>query len=442
MRPTLFAFFTGLHLALLQFSYFFLLLINITSTYITYAAVVLSWMLGTLIGLLWRRLRATPTWVVGVISYYLIYALVMSDPLSPYTFAAAVVGVAVTGLWAGRFFVALLPYFPRADQLFFHENNGFLLGIIGVFVGFTLFGQFFLMWTPLLSGLALAVYLTWLLGRPAARGPQLAVGPAGGSESYASAITASAIGQARRVVIAMAVINVLLPTSLFVHAGLTGEDYWDFFDGERNAITWFSTLQLLVVGLVAYANYALIGLLKRAGAGAPTDRRWIWLVFALGFVFLGIDERFEVHEALRDNVLIPADLFVGLAWARPGDIVLHLYLGIGLILTGFLISELRRAPRALTLFLAAIGLSGIVVVIDALPLDLVSQWPGSPFWDSAFEEMGELWAQFLFLCSFMAAFVARLKRLLGVTEAVGFQRHEASTLPAQHSALPGEATPP
>ncbi len=158
----LFAALTGLHLAILQFSYFFVLLINVTSTYVTYMAVVIAWMMGTLIGLLWRRLRAGMALLLGVLSYYAVYALVVSDPLSPYTLPMATLGVAVTGLWASRFFVVMLPLFASADRLFFHENNGFLLGIIGVFLGFTLLGQRFLLWAPLISVTVLLLHMIWL----------------------------------------------------------------------------------------------------------------------------------------------------------------------------------------------------------------------------------------------------------------------------------------
>ena len=158
----LFGFLTGVHLALLQFCYFFLLLINVTSTYITYATIVISWMVGTLIGLFWRRLNAGLALIAGVASYYAIYALVISDPLALHTLPIAAGGVAISGLWAGRFFVVMLPLFVRADRLFLHENNGFLLGVIGVFVGFTLLGLGFLFWTPLISGLWLLIHIAWL----------------------------------------------------------------------------------------------------------------------------------------------------------------------------------------------------------------------------------------------------------------------------------------
>jgi len=164
-----FGFVTGLHLALLQFCYFFLLLINVTSTYVTYMTIVVSWMMGTLLGLFWPRLHTGVALAVGVVSYYAIYALVLSDPLALYTLPIAACGVAISGLWAGRFFVVMLPLFARADRLFFHENNGFLLGLVGVFVGFTMLGLSFLFWTPLVSGLWLLMHIAWLhRGRAAA----------------------------------------------------------------------------------------------------------------------------------------------------------------------------------------------------------------------------------------------------------------------------------
>lgn len=161
----LFASLTGFHLAVLQFSYFFLLLINVTSTYITYMTVVIAWMLGTLIGLVLPHLNAGLAMVLGVAGYYAAYAWVINNPLSPSTLPLAAIGVAITGLWAGRFFVVMRPLFVRVDRMFFHENNGFLVGIIAVFVGFSLAGRPFLLWTPLLSVIVLLAHMTWLGAR-------------------------------------------------------------------------------------------------------------------------------------------------------------------------------------------------------------------------------------------------------------------------------------
>ncbi len=158
----LFATYTGLHLAIMQFSYFFVLLINVTSTYVTYATIVIAWMVGTIAGLMIKRLPAGAALLAGVVSYYAVFAWVLVDPLAAYTLPLAAFGVAITGLWAGRFFMVMLPLFERADRLFFHENNGFLVGVIGVFVGFTLLGLAFLWWAPVVSALLLVLHMRWL----------------------------------------------------------------------------------------------------------------------------------------------------------------------------------------------------------------------------------------------------------------------------------------
>ncbi len=161
IRYPLLAFLTGLHLALMQFGYFFVLLINVTSTYVTYAVITISWMLGAIIGLKWRRIPATALFLLGTLAYYAVYLYIWSAPFSPFSWPIASLGVAITGLWAGRFFVVALPRFDHAGQLFFHENNGFLLGVAAVFVGFTLLGQGFLLWAPALSCLGLLIIMAW-----------------------------------------------------------------------------------------------------------------------------------------------------------------------------------------------------------------------------------------------------------------------------------------
>ncbi len=165
MNVNLFAFVTGLHLALLQFGYLFVLQLNVSSTYLTYAMVVIAWMTGTLIGISWKTLNNTGVLAAGVVSYYAVYALVQADPFSYRILPAAVAGVVVTGLWAGRFFIAMRPLFPRVNSLFLHENNGFLVGIVTFYLGFVFLGRAFLLGSILVSGTLLAVHLGWLTRR-------------------------------------------------------------------------------------------------------------------------------------------------------------------------------------------------------------------------------------------------------------------------------------
>ncbi len=209
-----------------------------------------------------------------------------------------------------------------------------------------------------------------------------------------------------RLALALGLVNVLLPIGLVLYAEAVGEVYWWMFWGEGNAITWFSSVQLLIVGVVAYLNYELLGLLGRLGRDGARGNAWIWLVFAAGFIFLALDERFEFHETLREGVLQPLGLFSDMAYVESGYIGLYLYLTVGLVFAAFLFPELRPWRGSLGFFIAALVLSAAFTIVDALPEEDVAY-----FLTSFFEESGEIWAQFLFLLSFLAVLNGRLERL-------------------------------
>ena len=209
---------------------------------------------------------------------------------------------------------------------------------------------------------------------------------------------------------ALIAVNLLLPMGLITAANLAGKDYAEYFWGERNVITWFSSVQLLLIALVAYADHEAAALLERLGVGDLSKRRWIWLVFALGFVFLSIDERFEFHEYLRDEVFRPRDLFV-LPFLRKSDVSMYVYILVGLVLGYFLLAELRLRRLALGLFGGGVLVATASVVVDTLDKSITREWPFHHFWTSAFEEVGEIWAQMLFALAFLVLLDARLRRL-------------------------------
>ncbi|MBF0370947.1 MAG: hypothetical protein HQL52_15975 [Magnetococcales bacterium] len=157
--PRTYGFLTGLHFALLQFGYLYVLQINITSTYLTYGLVVLLWMVGSLVGLWWwGKSRALESLLVGLGAYYGVGLLAFMNPFSTAILPLAGVGVALSGFWAGGFFPFMQGSGLGMDGVFFHENNGFLLGIGLCFVGVTLIGRPALIWFPLVTGGGLIVW--------------------------------------------------------------------------------------------------------------------------------------------------------------------------------------------------------------------------------------------------------------------------------------------
>ncbi len=155
IKNALSAFLTGWLFSNLQFSFLMLLQINVSSAYRTYMLITLAWMAGTIAGLWIPRLTMRVGIVLGLTGYYVAAFLLAKLPFSPVTIPIAVLCVALAGLWAGRFFVVMFHRFKSADRIFFHENNGFILGGITLFIGFTLWGRPFLMAMPLILATAL-----------------------------------------------------------------------------------------------------------------------------------------------------------------------------------------------------------------------------------------------------------------------------------------------
>jgi hypothetical protein len=155
-----YAFLSGLYFSTLQFCYLILLQINISSAYLTYMIITASWLTGSIIGLWLENLDRNIGVGLGLFCYYSVYALVVNMPFSSITLFVAALGSGLTGLWAGRFFIFILAQYKQVDRVFFHENNGFWVGIIMFFLGFTLLGRAFVFWAPMiLAGILLLKHI-------------------------------------------------------------------------------------------------------------------------------------------------------------------------------------------------------------------------------------------------------------------------------------------
>lgn len=207
--------------------------------------------------------------------------------------------------------------------------------------------------------------------------------------------------------------NLLVLASLLTYTVLQSRPLWTLFRREYSLATWFSSVQLLLLALVAYAIYRLLAVSRGVGTAA-VRHRWVWGVVACGFLVLALDERFGIHEVLRDALFRPAGIWADSPYFIPGDAGLHLFFLVGLVLTPFLIGELRPARGSLMLYGLALLLSLAVILIDSLRGSTVQGWPAWRFWDYTFEEMGEIWAELLFLLAFLGVLSRRLGELAGI----------------------------
>lgn len=151
---SLMAFCVGLWLALLQFSFFFLLEVRLTSRTTTFFVALFFWLVGFLAGLNLRSPRAFPLLVaLAPAAYYVAYLVLGLLPYRVQVLPLVGACIAVAGSLAGAFFPYAAGRFGRLKLLLFHENNGFVLGILLSLFGAVFAGRFLLDWAPALAAL-------------------------------------------------------------------------------------------------------------------------------------------------------------------------------------------------------------------------------------------------------------------------------------------------
>lgn len=128
-------------------------------------------------------------------------------------------------------------------------------------------------------------------------------------------------GARRNLLVGLAVLTVVWP--LLLAAGRWPR-WWEWIASEQTPMTWLQSV-ILVVSACAAALIAV--LLRHTGATARTRRTWVLL--AAGFLALAVDERFAIHERVRDSYLAPNGVSIPfLPWVAPGD---FLVMGVGLV---------------------------------------------------------------------------------------------------------------
>ena len=207
-------------------------------------------------------------------------------------------------------------------------------------------------------------------------------------------------------------LNIAFPVCLFIWGW---PEPWHAFDGEQSVINWYSSVQCAALGCMALAVFAVTGLGRRIGTD-PIPRSWPWLIVGFGFLFLSFDEKFQIHEGIREVYLKPNDIMVGLPFLLSGDIVLPLYALAGVVLSVRLVQDLRQSKRSFIGFFAALALIVLMVAQDSSSLKI---WkvPAVAHVRIIVEEVGEIWSQALFGLSFVWFLAHKLRALLRLEKA-------------------------
>lgn len=176
--------------------------------------------------------------------------------------------------------------------------------------------------------------------------------------------------------------------------------YWRYIASEQTPMTWLQSVVLVVAGCASALVATLAVRLGSQAAGRP------WWLLAVGFGGLALDERFALHERVRDGYLAPRGVVVPfLPWVAPGDFVVMAIALAGLAVLPLVwrgVMDDVWARRALAL--------GVTLAVVSVGLDSVD--PST--WSVAQERLQQSVEEMIELGSGMALLAAVLLRLMSV----------------------------
>jgi hypothetical protein len=160
------SFAAGLHFAIVQTAYFLLLEARLSSRASSYFLAVLFWLVGLFLGIRLAGPRGFgAALTAGLLAYQAAHRLAAWAPFHPALYAAVGLGAMVSGASSGLFFRFITRRYAPIRSPLFHENNGFVLGLLIALRGATHFGGALLAYGPAFTA-ALVALLLLALPRP------------------------------------------------------------------------------------------------------------------------------------------------------------------------------------------------------------------------------------------------------------------------------------
>jgi hypothetical protein len=195
--------------------------------------------------------------------------------------------------------------------------------------------------------------------------------------------------------------TIMFPTfAVLIFLGAQWPQYWKWIATEDTPMT---TLQVAIMYTIALVAWAIASLHYLRLNTAKSSR---WLVFGCGFFWLALDDRFAIHERIRDSFLAPRQISIPFLPIAAGDIVLLVYMAVGLLLFKWLLPIFRESQAIRNRFIAGICVAVVMVVVDAY--DIHRQDISIERLEQTIEEIFELISQTLFLQAVLLAWFKTL----------------------------------
>lgn len=182
-----------------------------------------------------------------------------------------------------------------------------------------------------------------------------------------------------------------------------GQKWWIYVTREDSPTAWLQNMLLFACGLLCLATLA-VGYLRGKA-------EWGWALLSAGFFWLMLDDRFALHERLRDQLLVPLGVGALLPGLGAGDFLLLLYLAVGVAAAPVWLRLWRGHRRATNLFLAGAALAAVATLADAIDFERLTLQ--AQIVEQFTEELCETAATVLFVLGLLRRWLEELDGLLG-----------------------------
>jgi len=138
-------------------------------------------------------------------------------------------------------------------------------------------------------------------------------------------------------------------------------NWWENVILERSPMTWFESMLLWSCFMLS-GGCLLFSILRE-----EKSKTILWVILVLGFGFLTLDERFALHERMRDGFFAPKGIKIPIFfWTSAGDFILLVFMVIGLLMLPKILKLFKERKTALIFFIIGIVFAVTAILMDSL----------------------------------------------------------------------------
>lgn len=205
---------------------------------------------------------------------------------------------------------------------------------------------------------------------------------------------------------------------LLILFGFLNGDISEPFDEGRPG-TFASVLLLLLISITSFKIYRRR---PQSRSNRLSEQRLIWLVIAVGFFFLALDDAGKIHEGIDKFIHEYFDM-VETDWSdRIDDIIIAIYALIGAATLYLYRAELNRYR-----FASGYLLAGFSALLLTIVLDLMSNGPGFFLWLGATDEAAQSLETVVDACEEVSKLLAEAIFLSGFVQVLHAVSNENKT---------------